>query len=32
MVRGAYLAGRVLGAPAALWSAATLIFSRSTRL
>jgi hypothetical protein len=32
MARGADLAGRVPGAPAALWSAATLVFSRSTRL
>jgi hypothetical protein len=30
--RGADLAGRVPGTPAALWSAAALVFSRSTRL
>jgi hypothetical protein len=30
--RGANLAGKVPGAPTALWSAAALIFSRSTRL
>jgi hypothetical protein len=30
--RGADLAGRVPGAPAALWSAGALVFSRSTRL
>jgi hypothetical protein len=32
MARGADLASRVPSAPAALWSAAALVFSRSTRL